>query len=59
MIYIKNRTITSSESNEETVTSFENANDVFFNILNLRALGCRTYTHTFKTFNRQKLDNRC
>ena len=59
VIYIKNRIIISSESSEEVITSFESANDVFFNISNLRALNCRTYTHIFKTFNRQKLDDRC
>ena len=31
----------------------------FFNILNLRALSCRAYTHIFKTFNCQKLNDRC
>ena len=59
VIYIKNRTITSNESDEEIITSFENANDVFFNISNLRALSCKIYTHIFKTFNRQKLNDRC
>ena len=59
VIYIKNRIITSSESGEETITPFEDANDVFFNISNLRALNCRAYTHIFKTFNHQKLDDRC
>ena len=59
VIYIKNRIITSNESGEEAITSFENANDISFNISNLRALSCRAYTHIFKTFNRQKLDDRC
>ena len=39
MIYIKNRIITSNESDKEVIISFENANDVFFNILNLRVSG--------------------
>ena len=59
VVYIKNRTIISSESGEETIIPFESVNDVSFNILNLRALNCRAYTHIFKTFNRQKLDDRC
>ena len=59
MIYIKNRIITSSKSDEKAIILFENVNDVFSDILNLRALDCRVYTHVFKTFNRHKLNNRC
>ena len=59
MIYIKNRIIISSESDEEAITFFENVNGVSSNILNLRALNCRVYTHVFKTFNRHKPNDRC
>ena len=59
MIYIKNRIIIISESNNETIIFFKNVNDVFLNILNLRTLNCRVYTHIFKIFNRHKLNDRC
>ena len=59
VIYIKNRTIILSESVEEAIISFKNVNDVFSDILNLRALDCRIYTHVLKTFNRHKLNDRC
>ena len=59
VIYIKNRTITSSESGEEAITSFEDVNDVSSDISNLRALDCRTYTHVLKTSNHHKLNDRC
>ena len=59
VIYIKNRIITLSGSDEEVITPFENANNVLFNISNLRALNCRAYTHILKTFSCQKLDDRC
>ena len=59
MIYIKNRIIILNKNDEEAIIFFENVNDVFLNILNLRALSCRIYTHVFKTINRHKLNNRC
>ena len=59
IIYIKNRSIILNKNDEETIIFFKNINDVFLNILNLRALNCRVYTHVFKTFNHHKLNNRC
>ena len=59
VIYIKNRTITLNESDEEAIISFESVNNVSSDISNLRALNCRIYTHVFKTFNRHKLNDRC
>ena len=59
MIYIKNRIIILNENNEEAITSFKDVNDVFSDILNLRVLNCRIYTHVLKTFNRYKLNDRC
>ena len=59
VIYIKNRIITLSESDEEAITLFKNVNSVFSDISNLRALDCRAYTHVFKIFNRHKLNDRC
>ena len=59
VIYIKNRIIISNESGEEAITPFEGVNGVSSNILNLRALDCRAYTHVFKTFNCHKLNDRC
>ena len=59
VIYIKNRIIILNESDEKVITSFENVNDVFSDISNLRALNCRIYTHVLKTFNRHKLNDRC
>ena len=38
VIYIKNCIIILNENDEEVITSFESVNDVFSNILNLRAL---------------------
>ena len=58
VIYIKNRTITLNESDEEAITSFEGVNGVSSDISNLRALNCRAYTHVFKTSNRHKLNDR-
>ena len=59
VIYIKNRTITSSENDEGAIISFESVNDVSPDISNLRALNCRIYTHVLKTFNRHKLNDCC
>ena len=59
MIYIKNRIIILSESDEEAITLFKSVNGVSSDILNLRALSCRTYTHVLKTFNHHKLNDRC
>ena len=59
VVYTKNRTITSSGSGERAITPFEGANGVPPDISNLRALGCRAYTHVLKTSNRHKLDDRC
>ena len=59
VIYIKNRIIISSGNDKGAIISFESVNDVFSDISNLRALGCRVYTHVLKTFNRHKLNDRC
>ena len=59
MIYIKNRIITLNENDKETIIFFKNVNGVSSNILNLRTLNCKVYTHVFKTFNRHKLNDRC
>ena len=59
VVYIKNRIITSNENDEEVITFFESVNDVSSDILNLRTLNCRAYTHVFKIFNRYKLNDRC
>ena len=59
VIYIKNRIITLNENDEKAITPFKSVNDVSLNILNLRALDCRAYTHVLKTFNRHKLNDRC
>ena len=57
VVYTKNRTITSSGSNPG-ITPFESGNKVVPDVSNLRALGCRAYTHIPKTTNRHKLDER-
>ena len=59
VIYIKNRIIIINESDNEIISFFENVNDVFSDVLNLRTLNCKVYIHIFKTFNRHKLNNRC
>ena len=59
MIYIKNCIIILIENDEKTIIFFKNVNDVSLNILNLRALNCRIYTHVLKIFNRYKLNDRC
>ena len=58
MIYIKNRIIIINENDNEIIIFFEGVNDVSLNILNLRTLNCRTYTHILKIFNRHKLNDR-
>lgn len=58
VVYIKNRTLTTSGGNGKHITPFEGGNGVPPDISNLRALGCRAYTHIPKTTNRHKLDDR-
>ena len=59
IIYTKNRTITINENDNETITLYEEMNNVVSNVSNLRALDCKTYTHVSKTTSRHKLDDRC
>ena len=58
VVYTKNRTITTSTGHGQHITPFEGANKVVPNVSNLRALGCRAYTHIPKTTMRHKLDDR-
>ena len=59
VVYIKNRIITLNENGEKAIIPFKDVNGVSSNILNLRTLSCRAYTHVLKTFNRHKLNDRC
>ena len=55
---MKNRIITTSESDNEIITLYKKVNNVVFNVNNFRALDCKVYTHVFKIIKRYKLDNR-
>ena len=55
--YTKNRTLTYSGSTPG-ITPYEAGNKAIPDISNLRALGCRAYTHVPKTTQRHKLDDR-
>ena len=58
VVYTKNRTLTTSAGHNKHITPFEGVNKVIPDVSNLRALGCRAYTHIPKTSLRHKLDDR-
>ena len=58
VVYTKNRTVIFSGSGENAITLYEAVNGVRPDVSNLRALGCRVYTHVPKTISRHKLDDR-
>ena len=58
IVHTWNRIVTSSNSRDEKITSFEFVNDEKSNVSHLRALDCRVYMHVSKTTMRHKFDDR-
>ena len=58
IVHTWNRIVTSSNSRDEKITSFEFVNDEKSNVSHLRALDCRVYVHVSKTTMRHKFDDR-
>ena len=58
IVHTWNRIVTSSNSKDEKIISFEFVNDEKSNVSHLRALDCRVYVHVSKTIMRHKFDDK-